>query len=61
MTHRSVLKGLAASLLGVRAPWFWKFYIDNAAYSIFEHDESGFALTSWNNNAHLTEKVKEIF
>ena len=61
VTHRSVLKGLAASILGVPAPWFWKFYMDNAAYSMFEHDVSGFVLTSWNSNAHLSKKVKEIF
>jgi broad specificity phosphatase PhoE len=61
VTHRSVLKGLAASILNVPAPWFWKFYIDNAAYSVFEHDNSGFVLTSWNSNAHLTEAVQEAF
>lgn len=61
VTHRSVLKGLAASILNVPAPWFWKFYMDNAAYSVFEHDTSGFVLTSWNSNAHLSEKVKEVF
>ena len=61
VTHRSVLKGLAAAILNVPAPWFWKFYMDNAAYSVFEHDASGFVLTSWNSNAHLSEKVKEIF
>jgi broad specificity phosphatase PhoE len=61
VTHRSVLKGLAASILRVPAPYFWKFYIDNAAYSVFEHDDSGFALINWNSNAHLTEKVVEVF
>jgi len=61
VSHRSVLKGLAASILNVPVPWFWKFYIDNAAYSVFEHDASGFVLTSWNSNAHLSEKVKEAF
>jgi broad specificity phosphatase PhoE len=61
VTHRSVLKGLAAAILNVPAPWFWKFYMDNAAYSVFEYDASGFVLTSWNSNAHLSEKVKEIF
>jgi broad specificity phosphatase PhoE len=61
VTHRSVLKGLAASILNVPVPWFWKFYMDNAAYSVFEHDLSGFVLTSWNNNAHLSRKVKEVF
>jgi broad specificity phosphatase PhoE len=61
VTHRSVLKGLAASILNVPAPWFWKFYMDNAAYSVFEHDASGFVLTCWNSNAHLSEKVEEVF
>jgi broad specificity phosphatase PhoE len=61
VTHRSVLKGLAASMLNVPVPWFWKFYMDNAAYSVFEHDESGYILTNWNSNAHLSGKVKEEF
>jgi broad specificity phosphatase PhoE len=61
VTHRSVLKGLAAAILGVPAPWFWKFYMDNAAYSIFEHTASGCVLTCWNSNAHLSEKVQEVF
>jgi broad specificity phosphatase PhoE len=61
VTHRSVLKGLGASILNVPAPWFWKFYIDNAAFSVFEHDRLGYTLTGWNSNAHLTDKVKETF
>ena len=61
VTHRSVLKGIAASLLDVPAPWFWKFYMDNAAYSVFDYDGSGFVLTCWNANSHLTDKVQEIF
>jgi broad specificity phosphatase PhoE len=61
VTHRSVLKGLAAAILNVPVPWFWKFYMDNAAYSVFEHDTSGFVLTSWNSNAHLSGKVRETF
>jgi broad specificity phosphatase PhoE len=61
VTHRSVLKGLAAAILNVPVPWFWKFYMDNAAYSVFEHDTSGFVLTIWNSNAHLSEKVRESF
>ncbi len=61
VTHRSVIKGLAASMLGVAAPYFWKFYIDNAAYSVFENDGTRFVLISWNNNSHLTMKVTEAF
>lgn len=61
VTHRSVMKGLAAAFLNVPAPYFWKFYIDNAAYSIFQHDSSGFSLISWNINSHLSEHVTEVF
>jgi broad specificity phosphatase PhoE len=61
VTHRSVIKALAASILDVSAPYFWKFYIDNAAFSVFGYGESGFTLLSWNNNYHLSEGVTEVF
>jgi broad specificity phosphatase PhoE len=61
VTHRSVIKTLAASILGVSPPYFWKFYIDNAAYSVFGYDDAGFTLLSWNNNNHLSENVTEVF
>lgn len=61
VTHRSVIKVLAAFMLNVPSPYFWKFYTDNAAYCVFEHSESGFTLVSWNRNSHLSEKVREVF
>jgi broad specificity phosphatase PhoE len=61
VTHRSVIKTLGASILKVPPPYFWKFYIDNAAFSVFEHSLSGFTLLSWNSNAHLSDKVTEVF
>lgn len=61
VTHRSVIKTLAASMLGVGRPYFWKFYIDNAAYSVFECGPAGFTLLNWNSTSHLTESVKETF
>ena len=61
VTHRSVIKTLGASILEMPAPYFWKLYIDNAAFSIFEHGRSGFTLLSWNSSAHLSEKVTEVF
>jgi broad specificity phosphatase PhoE len=61
VTHRSVIKTLAASVLDAAPPYFWKFYIDNAAYSVFGYGPSGFSLISWNNNSHLSEKVAEVF
>ena len=61
VTHRSVMKVLASAFLGVPAPYFWKFYVDNAAYSVFEHDEAGFSLIAWNVTAHLSERVAEVW
>jgi broad specificity phosphatase PhoE len=61
VTHRSVIKTLAASMLDMASPYFWKLYIDNAAYSVFGHGPSGFSLISWNSNTHLSEKVDEVF
>jgi len=61
VTHRSVMKALAAAFLKVPPPYFWKFYVDNAAYSIFEYDQSGFTLLNWNINSHLSEMVTEVF
>jgi broad specificity phosphatase PhoE len=55
------MKALASAFLNVPPPYFWKFYIDNAAYSVFEHDSSGFSLINWNVNSHLSEHVKEVF
>jgi probable phosphoglycerate mutase len=61
VTHRSVMKALASALLGVPAPYFWKFYVDNAAYSVFQHDQAGFSLLAWNVTGHLSERVTEIW
>jgi broad specificity phosphatase PhoE len=61
VTHRSVIKVLAAFMLNVPSPYFWKFYTDNAAYCVFEYTEGGFVLVNWNRNSHLSEMVKEVF
>ena len=61
VTHRSVIKVLAAFMLNVPPPYFWKFYTDNAAYCVFEYTDGVFTLISWNRNSHLSEKVREEF
>jgi broad specificity phosphatase PhoE len=61
VTHRSVIKVLAAYMLNVPPPYFWKFYTDNAAYSVFEYGGGDFTLISWNRSSHLSEKVTEVF
>jgi len=60
-THRSVAKLLGAALLGLGPEAFWRFYLDNAGYSVFGHDERGFVLVTWNEAAHLGERVVELF
>jgi broad specificity phosphatase PhoE len=61
VTHRSVAKLLAGALLGMERGYFWKFYLDNAGYSVFGHDESGFVLLTWNEACHLKERVVEEY
>jgi broad specificity phosphatase PhoE len=60
-THRSVAKLLGGALLGLGPDSFWRFYLDNAGYSIFGHDTRGFVLLTWNEAAHLGERVVELF
>lgn len=62
VSHRSALKVLAAALLGFREKYYWKLYLDNAAYSVLGHDErKGFILIRWNENCHLKGRVVEVF
>jgi broad specificity phosphatase PhoE len=61
VTHRSVAKLLAGALLGMERGYFWKFYMDNAGYSVVGEDENGFVLLTWNEACHLTEKVIEEY
>lgn len=60
VTHRSVIKVLAGSLLGMEEP-FWKLYLDNAAYCVIERRNGLFVLTKWNESCHVTHRVVERF
>jgi len=60
VSHRAVLKPLLARALGVSAPYFWKFHLDNGSYSILEHDaQRGYILTLLNETHHLKDFIKE--
>jgi broad specificity phosphatase PhoE len=59
VTHRSVIKVLAGALLGIERGYFWRFYLDNAAYSIVGHDTGGFVLLGWNETCHLKDRTIE--
>lgn len=59
VSHRSVLKLLAGALLGFERDSFWRFYLDNAAYSVIGRRDDEYVLLRWNENCHLREKVVE--
>jgi broad specificity phosphatase PhoE len=61
VSHRSVLKLLAGALLGMADGYFWKFYLDNAGYSVLGQRGDGFVLLRWNEACHLTERVVERY
>ncbi len=61
VTHRSVAKLLGGALLGMESGYFWRFYLDNAGYSIVGHAATGPVLLTWNEACHLREKVTERY
>lgn len=62
VTHRSVLKVALAEMLGIPSNYFWKFYFDNASYSLVEYRKShGYTLTALNRNHHLDRVTVETF
>jgi len=61
VSHRSVLKLLAGALLGMVSGYFWKFYLDNAGYSVLGQRGDDFVLLKWNEACHLTERVVERY
>ncbi|MBN2543754.1 histidine phosphatase family protein [bacterium] len=62
VSHRSVLKLLITTLIGIESGGFWNVYLDNASYSILEYDpNSGFVLTLMNQTCYLEDKVIEEF
>ena len=61
VSHRSVLKLLAGALLGMAGGYFWKFYLDNAGYSVLGQRGDGFVLLKWNEACHLRERVVERY
>lgn len=61
VSHRSVAKLLSGALLGLTGGYFWKFYLDNAAYSVFGFDGGRAVLLNWNESCHLTERTVERF
>jgi broad specificity phosphatase PhoE len=61
VTHRSVAKLLAGALLGLERGYFWKFYMDNAGYSVFGHEDGEFTLLKWNESCHIGARTVEYY
>ncbi len=61
VSHRSVAKLLAGALLGMESGYFWRFYLDNAGYSVFGFSEGAFVMLRWNESCHLGERTVEYF
>jgi len=61
VSHRSVAKLLAGALMGMESGYFWRFYLDNAGYSVFGFDEGAFVMLKWNEACHLDERTVEYF
>jgi probable phosphoglycerate mutase len=60
VTHRAVVKPLLAACLRLAEPYFWRFHIDNASYSVLTHDrDRGYCLVSLNRTDHLADFVAE--
>lgn len=54
VSHRGVLKPMAAGALGIARPRYWRLHFDTAAYSILTHDDMhGFCLMGLNYTEHL--------
>ena len=54
-------KLLGGALLGLSRGYFWRFYLDNAGYSVFGFDGREFVLLTWNESSHIKERVVEQY
>ncbi len=61
VTHRSVIRVLAGAVLGMTEGYFWRFYMDNAGFSVLRRDGTGYVIVQWNENCHLTDTVHERY
>jgi len=61
VSHRSVIRVLAGAVLGMTEGYFWRFYMDNAGYSLIRQNGTGYVIVSWNENCHLTSKFYERY
>lgn len=62
VTHRTVIKGILAAVVGLERSYFWKFYLDPASYSVVRHsDEIGYHLYQLNVTTGVPASKPEVF
>jgi len=61
VSHRSVIRVLAGAVLGMTDGYFWRFYMDNAGFSILRLNGTGYVIVQWNENCHLTDTMYERY
>ncbi|MCD4690138.1 histidine phosphatase family protein [bacterium] len=61
VSHRSVIRVLAGAILGMTERYFWRFYMDNAAFSLLRRNGDGYIIMQWNENCHLRDTVYERY
>lgn len=59
VSHRTTLKPLVASCIGVPKPWFWKFHFDTASLTVMTYEKRGYSLIQLNRTDHLSEYRSE--
>ncbi len=60
VSHRSLMKCLMGYILNMKKDYFWKFYFNNASYSIINYNEDrGFLIKMINESCHLDDFVVE--
>lgn len=59
VSHRTTLKPLVASCLGIPKPWFWRLHFDTASLTTLLHDHKGYSLLKLNVTDHLSEYISE--
>ena len=62
VSHRSVMKALFAAILGLKDNYFWKFYFDNASFSLVGYNNKrGYTILRLNDASHIDKSVVEKF
>ncbi|PIE55574.1 MAG: phosphoglycerate mutase [Dethiosulfovibrio peptidovorans] len=59
VSHRTVLKPLLSSCIGIQEPWFWRLHFDTASISIMICKKGYYSLVALNRVEHLKNHETE--